>query len=161
MNYYVALIHKDRRSDFGVMFPDFPGCISAGATYEEAVQMGAEALAFHVDGLQADGSAVPEPRSVEQIRGAKEDWIDWKDAVIAMIPLLPSQGKPKATNVSLDSALLTAIDHYADSTGLTRSGVLSEGARLLMLTRPVSRKTKQVRGKPPRRSQRNRAGLST
>jgi predicted RNase H-like HicB family nuclease len=149
MNYYVALIHKERRSDFGVMFPDFPGCISAGASYEEAVQMGAEALAFHIDGMQADGAAIPKSRSIDQIRSMKEDWIDWKDAVVAMIPLLPSPGKPKATNVSLDSALLTAIDHYADSTGLTRSGVLSEGAKLLMLTRPVSRKTKDAAGKRP------------
>lgn len=154
MNYYVALIHKHRHSDFGVMFPDFPGCVSAGTTYEEAVHMGAEALAFHVDGMQADGAAIPEPRSVEQIRGAKGDWIDWKDAVVAMIPLLPSQGKPKATNVSLDSALLTAIDHYADSTGLTRSGVLSEGAKLLMLTRPVSRTAKDSTGKRARSGKR-------
>jgi predicted RNase H-like HicB family nuclease len=154
MNYYLALIHKDRRSDFGVMFPDFPGCISAGATYEEAVQMGAEALAFHVDGMLADGATVPEPRSVDQIRSAKEDWIDWKDAVVAMIPLLPSQGKPKAANVSLDSALLAAIDRYADSTGLTRSGVLSEGAKLLMLTKPVSRKPKEAAGKRSRPTKR-------
>jgi hypothetical protein len=112
--------------------------------------MAAEALAFHVDAMQADGARVPEPRSVEQIRGAREDWIDWKDAVVAMIPLLPSQGKPKATNVSLDSALLTAIDHYADSTGLTRSGVLSEGAKLLMLTRPASRRSKDAAGKRSR-----------
>jgi predicted RNase H-like HicB family nuclease len=122
------------------MFPDFPGCVSAGTTYEEALRMGAEALAFHVEGLRADGDAIPHPRSVDQIRAAKEDWIDWKNAVVAMIPLLPSQGKPKATNVSIDSALLTAIDHYADRTGSTRSGILSEGAKLLMLTRPASGK---------------------
>ncbi len=23
---YIALIHKDRKSDYGVSFPDFPGC---------------------------------------------------------------------------------------------------------------------------------------
>ena len=27
---YVAIIHKDTDSDFGVSFPDFPGCITAG-----------------------------------------------------------------------------------------------------------------------------------
>jgi predicted RNase H-like HicB family nuclease len=138
MDYYVALIHKDSRSDFGVMFPDFPGCISAGKTYEEALRMGAEALAFHAEGMEADGNALPRPRSVDQVRAAKEDWIDWKNAVVAMIPLLPSQGKPKAANVSIDSALLTAIDHYADRTGSTRSSILSEGAKLLMLTRPAA-----------------------
>jgi predicted RNase H-like HicB family nuclease len=29
---YIALIHKDAGSDFGVSFPDFPGCVTAGST---------------------------------------------------------------------------------------------------------------------------------
>jgi predicted RNase H-like HicB family nuclease len=29
---YIAYLHKDRDSDFGVSFPDFPGCITAGKT---------------------------------------------------------------------------------------------------------------------------------
>ncbi len=24
---YIALIHKEEKSDYGVSFPDFPGCI--------------------------------------------------------------------------------------------------------------------------------------
>jgi predicted RNase H-like HicB family nuclease len=158
MDYYVALIHKDRRSDFGVSFPDFPGCISVGKTYEEALRMGAEALAFQAEGLAADRSAIPRPRSLDQIRAAKEDWIDWKNAVIAMIPLLPPQGKPKATNVSIDSALLTAIDSYADRTGSTRSSILSEGAKLLMLTRPASLNgAKPGKGQSPEQRPKRRA----
>jgi predicted RNase H-like HicB family nuclease len=31
MRYYIALIHKDPDSDFGVSFPDLPGCITADA----------------------------------------------------------------------------------------------------------------------------------
>jgi len=27
---YLAIIHKDTKSDYGVSFPDFPGCITAG-----------------------------------------------------------------------------------------------------------------------------------
>jgi hypothetical protein len=30
MRYYVGLLHKDADSDYGVSFPDFPGCITAG-----------------------------------------------------------------------------------------------------------------------------------
>jgi hypothetical protein len=29
---YIAYLHKDRKSDYGVSFPDFPGCITAGKT---------------------------------------------------------------------------------------------------------------------------------
>jgi predicted RNase H-like HicB family nuclease len=45
---YIAHLHKDRKSDFGVSFPDFPGCVAAGRTLEEARRMAIEALAFHI-----------------------------------------------------------------------------------------------------------------
>ena len=51
---YIALIHKDADSEYGVSFPDLPGCISAGATLDEARAMAAEALAMHLEGLIAD-----------------------------------------------------------------------------------------------------------
>src|SRR5689334_6632615 len=37
--HYIAYLHKTRRSDYGVSFPDFPGCITAGKTLEEARRM--------------------------------------------------------------------------------------------------------------------------
>ena len=40
---YIAYLHKDRDSDYGVSFPDFPGCITAGKTLDEASRMAAEA----------------------------------------------------------------------------------------------------------------------
>ena len=43
--YYPALVDKDEDSDFGVSFPDFPGCVSAGESVEEAVLGAQEALA--------------------------------------------------------------------------------------------------------------------
>ncbi len=33
---YIAAVHKDPDSVFGVSFPDFPGCITAGDTIDEA-----------------------------------------------------------------------------------------------------------------------------
>ena len=44
---YIAFIHKDRDSIYGVSFPDMPGCISAGDTIDEAVRSGVEALSGH------------------------------------------------------------------------------------------------------------------
>ena len=64
---YVAFVHKDPDSSYGISFPDFPGCISAGDTIEEAVANGTEALSFHVKGMVADGEAIPEPRSPDDI----------------------------------------------------------------------------------------------
>jgi predicted RNase H-like HicB family nuclease len=30
MRHYIALIHKNAGSDYGVSFPDLPGCVAAG-----------------------------------------------------------------------------------------------------------------------------------
>ena len=58
MRHYIGIIHKDRDSDYGISFPDFPGCVSAGATLDEARTMGEEALALHVRGMIEDGEAI-------------------------------------------------------------------------------------------------------
>jgi predicted RNase H-like HicB family nuclease len=52
-------------SDFGVEFPDFPGCVTAGTTLEEARRLAAEALALHVAGMQKDGEPLPPPSSLD------------------------------------------------------------------------------------------------
>ena len=65
MKSYIAVLHKDKNSDFGVSFPDFPGCITAGSTLEEAKEMAREVLPFHVSGLLADGDEIPEPMSLD------------------------------------------------------------------------------------------------
>jgi len=64
---YIGLIHKDAGSDYGVSFPDFPGVVTVGKDLDEARAMAEEALAFHIDGLVADGEAIPEASSLEEV----------------------------------------------------------------------------------------------
>ena len=64
---YMGLVHKEIDSDYGVSFPDLPGCITAGRTFEEAREMAAEALALHLEGLGEDGDAIPAPSSADAI----------------------------------------------------------------------------------------------
>lgn len=52
MQSYVAYLRKEKGSDYGVEFPDVPGCVTAGHTLEEAKANAAEALAGHVAVLQ-------------------------------------------------------------------------------------------------------------
>ena len=61
---YVSLIHRDD-AGYGVSFPDFPGCVTVGDTVDDAVRLGSEALAFHVEGLLDDGEPIPPPRSID------------------------------------------------------------------------------------------------
>jgi predicted RNase H-like HicB family nuclease len=44
MTTYIALLRKEEAGDFGVDFPDFPGCFTAGRTLEEAHKAASEAL---------------------------------------------------------------------------------------------------------------------
>ena len=68
MTSYIALVHKDEGTSYGVSFPDVPGCISAGDTFEEAVANAAEALAGHFAAMRADGETIPQPRSFDQLK---------------------------------------------------------------------------------------------
>ena len=65
--HYIAYLHKDRNSDFGVSFPDFPGCITAGKTLEEARQLASEALSMHVEGMMEDKQLIPEPSTLDDL----------------------------------------------------------------------------------------------
>jgi len=58
---YIALIRKEPGSDYGVEFPDFPGCITAGVDLDDARRMTAEALALHIQGMLEDGQTLPTP----------------------------------------------------------------------------------------------------
>jgi predicted RNase H-like HicB family nuclease len=66
-------IRKDADSDYGISFPDFPGAISASSDPDEARKMAAEALAFHLEGLAADGVVAPEPSSLEEVMSVADN----------------------------------------------------------------------------------------
>ena len=64
---YIAIVHKDSKSDFGVSFPDFPGCITAGSSIDEAKDMANDALSLHIKGMMEDGENIPTPSKLEDI----------------------------------------------------------------------------------------------
>ena len=97
MRPYIALLHKDLSSSFGVSFPDFPGCISAGETLEEARVMAAEALALHLEGLAEDGGAMPEPSSIETVMAERENC----DAVAILVDPPRLASKAMRINITL------------------------------------------------------------
>lgn len=53
---------SDEDEAFIVTVPELPGCRTHGATYEEAVRQGEDAIATWIDGARADGELVPPPR---------------------------------------------------------------------------------------------------
>ena len=123
----VALVHE-ANGDFGISFPDFPGAVSGGATVEEALARGAETLAFHVEGMVADGEALPHLRSLSELRADPDFQEDAADALIVGVPFDPP-GRAVRVNISLDEHLMERIDRAARAAGQSRSAFLAEAAR--------------------------------
>ena len=126
---YIAFIHKEPDSVYGVSFPDVPGCISAGDTIDEAVRNAVEALSGHVRMMEADGDAVPAPRDFDAIMSDPALAEDRQGAMTTVVPLLRDRGSTVRVNVSFDLGLLEAIDAAASERGQTRSAFLASAAR--------------------------------
>jgi predicted RNase H-like HicB family nuclease len=130
MTTYIGLLRKDPDSDFGVDFPDFPGCVTAGTTIEKAVVLAREALTFHIEGMVEDGEEIPTPSGLEAILADPDN----KGAVPILVPVeLP--GKAVRVNVIVPDRDLKEIDAYAKSHGMTRSGFLVTAAKKAMVGR--------------------------
>jgi predicted RNase H-like HicB family nuclease len=128
MRHYIALIHKDADSDYGVSFPDIPGVITAGSSLDEARKLAAEALAFHLEGLAEDGEAAPEPSSLEEVMSVRENM----DGVATLIEAPATEIKSIRINVTMPADVLDQIDRYAEREGFTRSGFLAQAAKKAM-----------------------------
>jgi predicted RNase H-like HicB family nuclease len=128
MRQYIALIHKDADSDFGVSFPDLPGCVTAAATLDEARDMAAEALALHMEGLAEDGEAIPEPSSLEDVMVDAAN----RDGVAILVAAPAQTVKAVRINVTLPEDVLTSVDAFASANGYTRSGFLAYAAKKAM-----------------------------
>jgi antitoxin HicB len=84
---YIALIHKESDSCYGVSFPDIPGVITGGDTVDEAVQQAAEVLQFAAEGwTNPDGSTgFKPPSTIDELRKDPEFLQHEKHAIIAFV----------------------------------------------------------------------------
>ncbi len=61
--HYSMLLQWDPDDEiYVVTVPELPGCMSHGATYEEAVRQGQDAIDSWVAASRAEGLSIPEPR---------------------------------------------------------------------------------------------------
>ena len=121
MTSYVALLRKDSGSDYGVEFPDIPGCISAGTDLEDAGRMAVESLALHVEGMVEDGEPLPEPSTLDAIMEDPEH----RNTVVLLVDAPALAAPAIRINITMPKDLIAAIDKVSTN----RSRFLADAAR--------------------------------
>ena len=116
---YPAIIERGA-DGFGVYFPDLPGCVSAGATIQEAAERAEEALAGHLLVSRQYGDVIAGPSDLDAIKRDPD-----VDEVVRLLVRAEAPGKSVRLNVTLDEGLVSAIDKVASN----RSGFLADAAR--------------------------------
>ena len=119
-----------REGNYGIVFPDFLGCVSAGETIAAVAAMGREALQGHVEVMVEDGDMIPDPTDVDFARLDAEfsdpndpDDVDPWVAVIAIEVEVPAA--PNTVAVPLDLALVREVD----AAGISRRQFITEATR--------------------------------
>ena len=113
---YPAVLERGPKGTFGAWFPDFPGCVAGGRTFEETAEKAERTLARAVDTLTEHGAALPQATPVERIALPKgTDFVAY--LIVGVTPPDPSE----RVNVYLPRSLIERIDRRAGELGMTRS----------------------------------------
>lgn len=99
MTQYIALVHKDEDSAYGVTFPDLPGCFSASDDLEHVIPNAIEAL-----GLWFDDHDEVAPSSMDKIaaEAAAEAWL-------VAVPFRQATERPSGAYEKIAAGLEDAI----------------------------------------------------
>lgn len=108
MLYPIAIETGDEEHAYGVVFPDLPGCFSAGDTLEEAINNAKEVVEFYLEDLAERGNLPPLASSLSVLQ-SDDEYKGWTWAVVE-IDVEPFMGKSAKLNVTLPSLLTKKID---------------------------------------------------
>ena len=123
MRYPVAIEPGDKNTAFGVVFPDLPGCFSAGDTLDEALEQAEVAAEAWIDAALDDGLPIPPPSKLDDI-GRDPAFSGW---LLGVVKVDPAALDDRATrvNITLPRRVLRRLDAQAAASGETRSGYIA------------------------------------
>jgi len=125
MKHFIALVHKERDSAYGVTFPDLPDVFSAADREVDLTANAVEAIR-----LWAEDQPVPKPSSHEDIIRREDIREELASGAFLMrVPFIEDSTRSVRANVTFDKGMLEAIDTAARERGLTRSAFLASCAR--------------------------------
>jgi predicted RNase H-like HicB family nuclease len=124
MRGYIAIISKEPGSTWGIHFPDLPGCTSAGANMDEAVENAGKALRLWAE----DETELPKASTLDDLRKQRDVREDLASGGMAVcVPLIVAERKQRY-NVMLDPSLVRGIDLAAKAAGVSRSDFIAHAA---------------------------------
>lgn len=127
---FTVVLHTDDGQRYGAIVPDLPGCFSAGASLDDALESVLESIDLHVETLLQDGQGLPLRQSIA-VHQANPDYAGGVWAVVEA-PVEKYFGPAEKINITVPRVILSRIDDYAKRHGMSRSGFLVEAARTAM-----------------------------
>jgi len=112
--FYPAVLERAGKGAFGVWFPDFPDCVAAGTTQEDAIARAEQALARAVVSSTERDDPLPTPTPVDKISTPKSF------VAFIMVGVEPPDPSERV-NVYLPKSLIAAADARAAELGMSRS----------------------------------------
>ena len=110
LNYYMNLkypfiLEQDENESYFIQYPDLPGCMTCGASIEETLEMGRDAIKCWIESAINDGVFIPVPKIAE----------DYPDNFKLRLP--KSLYKQLATNASAEGVSMNQYCLYLLSSG--------------------------------------------
>lgn len=117
---YLA-VFEPSNDGYGVYFPDLPGCISFGSTFEEAQREAVDALGLHLYGMEKDGDQIPAPSKNPVIDPDTEP-----GHLVAPVTVFPSIVRNELDNKRLKTtiAIPAWLKQEADRRGINYSRLM-------------------------------------
>ncbi len=130
MKFTIAIEAGTKKTAFGVVVPDLPGCFSAGDTVEEAFDNAREIIDAFCKILAEEAKKLPAPKPMSEWQADKE-YKGWAWGIIE-VPVEKYFARAEKINITVPANILKRIDEYAMKSGESRSGFLVRAAEEAM-----------------------------
>ena len=119
---------------YSVYFPDLPGCISYGDSYEEAQKEATDALGLHLYGMEKDGDEIPIPSKNPTI-----DEDTTSGYLVSLVTVFPDLVKNEIDNrrIKTNVTLPTWLKDAAEQEGVNYSRLLESALMDYLHIAPV------------------------
>lgn len=123
---YIAIVHKDTDSVYGVTLPDFPGCFAATENWENLTHTIQEAVELWAEGEEIEPPVASDIESVSDLEDAKNGILFVVDVNFDFL-----ESKVVPVNITMPVYMKNRIDRMAKAKGLSRSAFLVKAVEAL------------------------------